>query len=75
MTGGGIHHLDWGKGNTVGGSTFRLLTDGLKDQGKQNPTSVIGVGNKEYRQRFRKSIDTAAVNVIYKHRLGKVQVG
>ena len=43
MTGGGIHHLDWGKGNTVGGSTFRLLTDGLKNQGKRNPTSVLGV--------------------------------
>ena len=37
MTGGGIHHLDWGKGNTVGGSTFRLLTNGLKNQGKRRP--------------------------------------
>ncbi len=24
MTGGGINHLDWGKGNTVGGSTARF---------------------------------------------------
>jgi len=75
MTGGGIHHLDWGKGNTVGGSTFRLLTNGLKNQGKRNPTSVLGVGNKEYRERFRKAIDTAGIKVIYEHRLGNVQVG
>ena len=32
MTGGGIHHLDWGKGNTVGGSTYKMLTEGIKDQ-------------------------------------------
>ena len=24
MTGGGIHHLDWGKGNAVGGSTYKM---------------------------------------------------
>jgi NADPH-dependent 2,4-dienoyl-CoA reductase/sulfur reductase-like enzyme len=75
MTGGGIHHLDWGKGNTVGGSTFRLLTNGLRIQGKRNPTSVLGVGNKEYRERFRKAIDEAGIKVIYEHRLGNVQLG
>jgi hypothetical protein len=75
MTGGGIHHLDWGKGNTVGGSTFRLLTNGLRNQGKRNPTSVLGVGNKEYRERFRKAIDEAGIKVIYEHRLGNVQLG
>ncbi|MDG2273967.1 MAG: FAD-dependent oxidoreductase [Halioglobus sp.] len=29
MTGGGINHLDWGKGNTVGGSTYKILMEGL----------------------------------------------
>ena len=32
MTGGGINHLDWGKGETVGGSTHIILQTGLKDQ-------------------------------------------
>ena len=30
MTGGGINHLDWGKGSTVGGSTFKILMEGLE---------------------------------------------
>ena len=29
MTGGGINYLDWGKGNTVGGSTYKILMEGL----------------------------------------------
>ena len=75
MTGGGIHHLDWGKGNTVGGSTYKILTEGIKkDQKRRTVTSINGVGNKEYRERFRKAIDTAGITVIYEHRLGKVQV-
>ena len=32
MTGGGINHLDWGKGSTVGGSTYKILMQGLEDQ-------------------------------------------
>ena len=32
MTGGGINHLDWGKGNTVGGSTYKILMEGLQEQ-------------------------------------------
>ena len=75
MTGGGIHHLDWGKGNTVGGSTYKMLTEGIKDQNRRTSVSLNGVGNKEYRERFRKAIDTAGIKVIYEHRLGKVQVG
>ena len=75
MTGGGIHHLDWGKGNTVGGSTYKMLTEGIKDQKRRTNVSLNGVGNKEYRERFRKAIDTAEIKVIYQHRLGKVQVG
>ena len=42
MTGGGIHHLDWGKGNTVGGSTYKMLTEGLKDQ-ERRPTMRVMV--------------------------------
>ena len=34
MTGGGINHLDWGKGSTVGGSTYKILMEGLKEQNK-----------------------------------------
>jgi hypothetical protein len=75
MTGGGIHHLDWGKGNTVGGSAYKMLTEGIKDQNRRTSVSINGVGNKEYRVRFRKAIDTAGIKVIYEHRLGKVQVG
>ena len=30
MTGGGINHLDWGKGSTDGGSTFKTLMEGLE---------------------------------------------
>ena len=55
MTGGGIHHLDWGKGNTVGGSTYKMLTEGIKDQNRRTSVSLNGVGNKEYRERFRKA--------------------
>jgi hypothetical protein len=75
MTGGGIHHLDWGKGNTVGGSAYKMLTEGIKDQNRRTSVSINGVGNKEYRERFRKAIDTAGIKVIYEHRLGKVEVG
>lgn len=75
MTGGGIHHLDWGKGETVGGSTYKILTEGIKDQNRRTSVSLNGVGNKEYRERFRKAIDNAGIKVIYEHRLGKVQVG
>ena len=75
MTGGGIHHLDWGKGNTVGGSAYKMLTEGIKDQNRRTSVSINGVGNKEYRVRFRKAIDTAGIKVIYEHRLGKVEVG
>ena len=76
MTGGGIHHLDWGKGNTVGGSTYKMLTESLKQEKRStHGTMLLGSGNKEYRERFRKAIDTAGIKVIYEHRLGKVQVG
>ena len=63
MTGGGIHHLDWGKGNTVGGSTYKMLTEGLKkDQKRRTVTSINGVGNKEYRDRFRKKSGSSSAS-------------
>ena len=76
MTGGGINHLDWGKGDTVGGSTYKILTDGLEQQVRgHGGHAVVGVGNKEYRERFKKALRGRGITVIYDHRLGKVQVG
>ena len=47
MTGGGINHLDWGKGETVGGSTFKILMEGLKDQKRAHGGHAKnGIGNK-----------------------------
>ena len=51
MTGGGIHHLDWGKGSNVGGSTYKMLTESLKQEKRAtNGTMLLGIGNKEYRE-------------------------
>ena len=76
MTGGGINHLDWGKGNTVGGSTYKILTEGLKEQKRAHQGhAVLGIGNKEYRERFKKAVEDRGITVIYDHRLGKVQLG
>lgn len=76
MTGGGINHLDWGKGNTVGGSTYKILMKGLKDQTRAHQGhAVLGIGNKEYRERFRKAVEDRGITVIYDHRLGSVQLG
>ena len=47
MTGGGINHLDWGKGETVGGSTYKILMEGLKDQKRAHGGHAKhGIGNK-----------------------------
>ena len=75
MTGGGIHHLDWGKGNTVGGSTYKMLTQGLKE-GKTSTqgTMLLGVGNKEYRERFRNAVDAAGIKVITNTVWGKFRL-
>ena len=76
MTGGGINHLDWGKGNTVGGSTCKILMEGVKEQPRAHGGHAVhGVGNKEYRERFKKAVEDRGIKVIYSHRVGKVQVG
>jgi len=75
MTGGGINHLDWGKGNTVGGSTYKILTEGLEQLKRAHwGHAILGIGNKEYRERFRKAVEDAGITVIYDHRLGKVHL-
>ena len=76
MTGGGIKNLDWGKGNTVGGSTYKILMEGLKEQKKAHGWHAIqGIGNKQYRERFKKAVEDRGITEIYDHRLGKVRVG
>jgi ribulose 1,5-bisphosphate synthetase/thiazole synthase len=75
MTGGGINHLDWGKGNTVGGSTFKILTKDLKEFKRAHKGHAIhGSGHKEYRERFKKAVREAGITVIYDHRLSKVHL-
>lgn len=77
MTGGGINHLDWGKGNTVGGSTYKILMEGVqvREQKHHGGNAILGIGNKEYRERFKKIVEDRGITVIYEHRLGKVQIG
>ena len=76
MTGGGINHLDWGKGNTVGGSTYKILMEGVREQPRAHGGHAVqGVGNKEYRERFKKAVEDRGITVIYNHRVGKVHVG
>ena len=51
MTGGGINHLDWGKGEMVGGSTYKILMEGLKEQKRAHGGHAKhGIGNKQYRE-------------------------
>ena len=76
MTGGGINHLDWGKGEMVGGSTYKILMEGLKEQKRAHGGHAKhGIGNKQYRERFKKLVEDQGITVIYDHRVGKVQVG
>ncbi len=76
MTGGGINHLDWGKGETVGGSTYKILMEGLKEQKRAHGGHAKhGIGNKQYRERFKKLVEDRGITVIHDHRVGKVQVG
>jgi arylsulfatase A-like enzyme len=76
MTGGGINHLDWGKGNTVGGSTYKILMEGLKKQERAHQgNAIVGIGHKGYRERFKQAVEDRDITVIYDHRLGKVQLG
>ncbi len=58
MTGGGISNLDWGRREAVGGSTYEIL--------RGQP------GNEVYRKTFRELINKHDIQVIYNHRLGKV---
>jgi|TARA_B100001964_G_scaffold179472_1_gene198146 arylsulfatase A-like enzyme len=75
MTGGGINHLDWGKGNTVGGSTYKILMEGLKKQMRgHRGNAIVGIGHKGYRERFKKAVEGRGITVIYNHRLGKVEL-
>ena len=68
MTGGGINHLDWGKGETVGGSTYRILMEGLKDQKRAHGGHAKhGIGNKQYRERFKKVVEDRGITVISLH--------
>ena len=77
MTGGGINHLDWGKGSTVGGTTYKILMEGLevRKQKHHGGHAIQGIGNKQYRERFKKVVEDRGITVIYEHRLGTVQVG
>ncbi len=77
MTGGGINHLDWGKGSTVGGSTYKILMQGVQVQEQKHHGGHArqGIGNKQYRERFKKVVEDRGITVIYEHRLGNVQVG
>ncbi|MCH7226820.1 FAD-dependent oxidoreductase [Haloferula sp. A504] len=82
MTGGGIDHLDWGREAAVGGSTHKFLTEGLDDFADRKPggnstysqTTRIGHSNRTYRERFLKLVEDHGIEVIYDHRLGKVQL-
>ncbi|MEJ6731692.1 MAG: FAD-dependent oxidoreductase, partial [Opitutaceae bacterium] len=75
MTGGGINYLDWGKGNTVGGSTYKILTEGLEKQVRgHRGNAIVGIGHKGYRERFKKAVEDRGITVIYDHRLGKVDL-
>jgi arylsulfatase A-like enzyme len=77
MTGGGINHLDWGKGSTVGGSTYKILMEGLEEKAQKHHGghAIQGIGNRQYRERFKKVIEDRGITVIYDHRLGSVQAG
>ena len=37
--------------------------------------AIQGIGNKQYRERFKKAVEDRGITVIYDHRLGKVRVG
>ena len=60
MTGGGISHLDWGRKESVGGSTYGVL--------KSQP------GNEVYREMFKELVAQHGIKVIYDHRLGQVRL-
>ena len=77
MTGGGINHLDWGKGSTVGGTTYKILMEGLevREQKHHGGHAIQGIGNRQYRERFKKVVEDRGITVIYEHRLGTVQAG
>jgi len=58
MTGGGLCHIDWGRPQAVGGTTRKILKDGLTDP--------------QYRKAFKELVRQHNVTVIYEHRLGIV---
>lgn len=59
MTGGGISNLDWGRKEAVSGSAYKIL--------KGQP------GNEVYRKVFKDLVAKHNIQVVYDHRLGKVQ--
>ena len=62
MTGGGINHLDWGKGNTVGGSTYKILMEGLEvqEQKHHGGHAIQASATKSIASASRKQLRTAA---------------
>ena len=77
MTGGGQLTIWTGaKGITVGGSTYKILMEGVKEQPRAHGGHAVqGIGNRAYRERFKKAVEDHNITVIYNHRVGKVQVG
>ena len=59
MTGGGLVHIDWGRGEAFGSNVRKVLKDGTDD-----PT---------YRRRFAAMLQQARVPVIYEHRVAAVR--
>ena len=50
--------------------------EGLKDPKRAHQGHAKhGIGNKQYRERFKKAVEDRGITVIYNHRVGKVQVG
>lgn len=59
MTGGGLVHIDWGRREAVGGSTAKLLKDGLNDP--------------QYRRLFADLAAEQGIRVVKEHRVQAVE--
>jgi len=55
MTGGGLSHIDWGRGEAVGGSARQILKDGTDDL--------------HYRKIFLDLVKEHGIDVVYEHRV------
>jgi len=58
MTGGGLSHIDWGRGEAVGGSARQILKDGTDDL--------------HYRKIFLDLVKEHRIDVVYEHRVAHV---